>query len=144
MLELKEEESKTNPTEAEEYVVRMGRPRKPKPVMTYKKVPVEADYENETNKYLPFSNSIRADQYLQVKRLEHHGGRTIREIVEAALDLYLPTQQPLISQALPVEEAAKLKPLKTHREYYFEAQEKADARKAAEKAAAQKQKKTKA
>lgn len=50
------------PAAEEEYVVRMGRPRKPKPVMTYKKVPMESDYENVTDKYLPFSNSIRADR----------------------------------------------------------------------------------
>jgi len=132
MAEQNKEETKTTaptPTPAEDYVVRIGRPRKPRPVMTYKKVPVESDYEGVTDKYLPFSNSIRADLYLHVKRLEHHGGRTIREIVEAALDMYLPTQEPMISTPLPVEEAAKMKSLKTHRDFYYEAQEKADARK---------------
>ena len=76
-----------------------------------------------TDKYLPFSSSIRADHYLKLKRLEYHSKQTIRQILEKALELYLnPKKQPQVHKPLPPTEAAKMKPLKTALDYYYDRQ----------------------
>jgi hypothetical protein len=79
-------------------------------------IPQEEHYLNNTDTYLPFSNSIRADQYISLKRLEYHRKQTVRVILEEALDEYL-AKQPLTKKKLPEKELPKLKQLKTAQDY---------------------------
>ncbi|RNI30928.1 hypothetical protein EFA69_06455 [Rufibacter immobilis] len=109
-------------TERKRVAIPKGRPKKEKPQATYLVVPQESHYENEKNKFLPFSTSMRADLYLGLKRLEYHDKRTIRSILEEALEMYL-KKQPHAKQPLPEKEAKKLKPMKTAIDYYYERQD---------------------
>jgi hypothetical protein len=94
-----------------------GRPRSVKPVPdNHLSAPTEAQYLN-SDKYLPFSNSIRADLYLKLKRLEFHSGKSIRFVLEEMMESYL-ALQPQAYMELPEKEVQKLKQLKSALDYH--------------------------
>jgi hypothetical protein len=82
-------------------------------------IPDEKLYLEATEQYLPFSTSLRADQYLKLKRLEYWSRMSIREIVENMMDLTL-DKFPDSKKKLPESERAKLKQIKTANDYYHE------------------------
>lgn len=73
-------------------------------------------YLDAKDLYLPFSNNVRADQYLKLKRCEYWNRQSIREILEEILDDYL-DKNPAANKALPDKEVAKLKALKSANDY---------------------------
>ncbi|WP_299988815.1 hypothetical protein [uncultured Pontibacter sp.] len=80
-------------------------------------IPQEEQYLEATDQYLPFSTSLRADQYLKLKRLEYWNRMSQREIIENIMDLAL-NNLPNVDKELPESERAKLKQLKTANDYY--------------------------
>jgi hypothetical protein len=79
-------------------------------------VPVEELYlKGDT--YLPFSNTLRSDLYLKLKRLEHHKRQSMRVLLEDILEHYLATQ-PLADKPLPEHRVKKLKQLKSANDLY--------------------------
>lgn len=80
-------------------------------------IPSEDIYLESTDQYLPFSTSLRADQYLKLKRLEYWSRMSIREIIENMMELTL-DKFPDANKELPESERAKLKQLKTANDYY--------------------------
>lgn len=81
-------------------------------------IPVEQDYLDSTE-YLPYSTALRADVYLKLKRLEYWSRTPMKDIIENSLLLafeHLTDSE----KELPVGERAKLKQLKTAKDYYNE------------------------
>ncbi|TXK26547.1 hypothetical protein FVR03_21735 [Pontibacter qinzhouensis] len=81
--------------------------------------PIEADYLDNKEFYLPFSTSLRADHYLLLKRIEYYDRLSIRELFEDILEQGL-KNYPSRNKELPEKVVKKLKQLKSANMYYHE------------------------
>jgi hypothetical protein len=97
-----------------------GRPTIPKSEALeylYTDTPNEEAYLNATDIYLPFSNSIRADLYLKLKRIEFHRKQSMRSILEDLIEEFVKNEHNS-KKPLPEAKIKKLKILRSATEYY--------------------------
>ncbi|MFD1753579.1 hypothetical protein ACFSC6_00070 [Rufibacter sediminis] len=99
------------PIEANPEIIRVGSSEEP----TESGIS-ENDYLESRDLHLPFSTAIRADLYLKLKRVEYWDRTTIKKIIETVVEDYV-NSTPTSKKSLPEGERAKLKQLKTAKDY---------------------------